>query len=262
MWIRRKTFDAITHATWWEGWRGARADAAKDESNKGDGRPPFTERETAFIAEQRRILAIQHAVEMTPTPETLLPLAETIEAYLRGDEPSDEAPEYDGPWPPDIHTAFDAAVESDERVQAWDQLAKHPFFASCFATDEPLSVSMLAKLDGLLATESIADDDRTHLVDTAAVKEAREILTEYEGTGIKIPKPTLVQDLSRPVVAPGFPNRPDATDVCKHCGRPIHVGDVFRDRGRKVWYHDTGFNVCLEPMGGTTAEPARGPQGA
>ena len=247
------------------------------------------------VDEARRILAIQHAVEMTPTPETLLPLAQTIEAYLLGGEEHADAlatSQRDVAWLSvelnkmiaERDTAADAAVESDERVQAWDQLCRHPFFAECFdgSSDEPLLTRMLAKLDNTRYSAGFAagkryvesrdavvseiieksqDDDRTHLVDTEAVEEARELITEYE----KDPKSLYAGFASaneRPVVSARFHEHPEPTDTCAHCGRPIHVGDVFRDRGRKVWYHDTGFNVCLEPMGGTTAEPARGPQGA
>ena len=38
-------------------------------------------------------------------------------------------------------------VESDPRVEAWASIAKHPFFADCYATDGTLIDAMLAKLD-------------------------------------------------------------------------------------------------------------------
>lgn len=37
-------------------------------------------------------------------------------------------------------------VEEDERVIAWESIAKHPFFAECYGTDGSLLDAMLEKL--------------------------------------------------------------------------------------------------------------------
>ena len=41
----------------------------------------------------------------------------------------------------------DYEADSDPRVEAWSLIAKHPFFADCYATDGALIDAMLAKLD-------------------------------------------------------------------------------------------------------------------
>ena len=41
----------------------------------------------------------------------------------------------------------DYEADSDPRVEAWSRIAKHPFFADCYATDGALIDAMLAKLD-------------------------------------------------------------------------------------------------------------------
>ena len=43
------------------------------------------------------------------------------------------------------HTCPD--VESDARVQAWNTIAVHPFFADCYQTEGTLTDAMVAKLD-------------------------------------------------------------------------------------------------------------------
>ena len=43
------------------------------------------------------------------------------------------------------HTCPD--VESDARVQAWNTIAQHPFFADCYQTEGTLVDAMVAKLD-------------------------------------------------------------------------------------------------------------------
>ena len=42
--------------------------------------------------------------------------------------------------------------EADERIDAWDQVAGHPFFADVYDKDGPLLDSMLDRLDRLMAT--------------------------------------------------------------------------------------------------------------
>ena len=46
-----------------------------------------------------------------------------------------------------VQALDDYEVESDPRVEAWSLIAKHPFFADCYATDGTLIDAMLAKLD-------------------------------------------------------------------------------------------------------------------
>lgn len=38
-------------------------------------------------------------------------------------------------------------VEADARVQAWNTIAQHPFFADCYQTEGTLTAAMVAKLD-------------------------------------------------------------------------------------------------------------------
>lgn len=72
--------------------------------------------------------------------------------------------------------------DEDERIQAWHQIAEHPFFAECYPLDEPLIVSMIAKLDKVHEYLSALDapqpaiqadfwDDRTtpHLTEGGAL---------------------------------------------------------------------------------------------
>lgn len=37
--------------------------------------------------------------------------------------------------------------EEDERISAWEEIAEHPFFKSCFEEDRPLLEAMIDKLD-------------------------------------------------------------------------------------------------------------------
>ena len=45
-----------------------------------------------------------------------------------------------------ISTHDDGVLESDERIQAWNEIAAHPFFASCYDAETTLLAAMLAKL--------------------------------------------------------------------------------------------------------------------
>lgn len=45
-----------------------------------------------------------------------------------------------------ISTHDDGVLESDERIQAWHEIAAHPFFASCYDAETSLLAAMLAKL--------------------------------------------------------------------------------------------------------------------
>lgn len=52
-----------------------------------------------------------------------------------------------------LHTC--ALDSGDERISAWHRIADHPAFRPCFASDEPLIDSMLARLDEPAATPTI-----------------------------------------------------------------------------------------------------------
>jgi len=41
--------------------------------------------------------------------------------------------------------------EEDERIEAWEHLARHPFFRECYDVEAPLLHTMLERLDGLMA---------------------------------------------------------------------------------------------------------------
>lgn len=40
--------------------------------------------------------------------------------------------------------------ELDERIHAWDQVARHPFFAEAYGDDSPLIDSFIRRLDQLM----------------------------------------------------------------------------------------------------------------
>lgn len=48
--------------------------------------------------------------------------------------------------------------EEDERIFAWEQIAKHPWFSECYESEEPLLTSVLRKLDRSIPTETARDD--------------------------------------------------------------------------------------------------------
>lgn len=45
--------------------------------------------------------------------------------------------------------------ETDERIQAWDAVASHPFFKEAYREEAPLIVSMLKQLDGLMTKREV-----------------------------------------------------------------------------------------------------------
>ena len=55
---------------------------------------------------------------------------------------------------------IDAALEEDERVIAWDQIAAHPFFRDCYGTETSLVEAMLAKLTASTFEAEIPDEIR------------------------------------------------------------------------------------------------------
>ena len=54
----------------------------------------------------------------------------------------------------------DAAVEDDDRVVAWDQIAAHPFFRDCYGSKASLLEAMLAKLTASTFEAPIPDEIR------------------------------------------------------------------------------------------------------
>ena len=76
---------------------------------------------------------------------------------------------------PSSHTCPD--VESDERVQAWDGIAKHPFFAGCYSTDGTLMDAMVAKLDAAHECSAVPVERLS-----AAVRRVRELHRESNGS--------------------------------------------------------------------------------
>lgn len=46
-----------------------------------------------------------------------------------------------------VTAAAEVPIEEDQRLSAWDKIAAHPFFASCYADERALFESMLAKLN-------------------------------------------------------------------------------------------------------------------
>ncbi len=69
--------------------------------------------------------------------------------------------------PVDLATLVDAALESDERVIAWDQIAAHPFFRDCYGTEGSLLDAMLAKLTASTFTAEIPDEVRERAAEPA-----------------------------------------------------------------------------------------------
>jgi hypothetical protein len=49
--------------------------------------------------------------------------------------------------------------ETDERIDAWKQIARHPFFAECYAEEAPLINSMLSALDAQVAMPKEASEN-------------------------------------------------------------------------------------------------------
>jgi len=47
--------------------------------------------------------------------------------------------------------------EVDERISAWETIAKHPFFEKAYAEERPLIVAMMSALDrAMVKTEPVA----------------------------------------------------------------------------------------------------------
>jgi hypothetical protein len=44
-------------------------------------------------------------------------------------------------------TAFLKSQQEDERIIAWERIAKHPFFLACYDAEEPLIDAMISLLD-------------------------------------------------------------------------------------------------------------------
>jgi hypothetical protein len=49
-------------------------------------------------------------------------------------------------------------TEIDQRIEAWEVIAKHPIFAPCYAETDPLLTSMMRLLDGLLGARTSDTD--------------------------------------------------------------------------------------------------------
>lgn len=60
----------------------------------------------------------------------------------------------------DEATRIDAALEEDERVTAWMQIADHPFFRECYGAETSLLKAMLAKLTDSMFTAEIPAEVR------------------------------------------------------------------------------------------------------
>jgi len=54
----------------------------------------------------------------------------------------------------------------DERIEAWDRIARHPFFRECYDSEAPLTDAMLVKLSQSPTTGTVHDLDQ--IVDKAA----------------------------------------------------------------------------------------------
>lgn len=69
--------------------------------------------------------------------------------------------------PVDLATMIDAALEEDERVIAWSEVAAHPFFRECYGTKASLLEAMLAKLTASTFTADIPAEVRERAGSTA-----------------------------------------------------------------------------------------------
>lgn len=58
------------------------------------------------------------------------------------------------PMPFAIVDATKPKAVPDERIQAWERIVSHPFFRSCFGTEELLIDEMIDALDSLMTVES------------------------------------------------------------------------------------------------------------
>jgi len=159
--------------------------------------------------------------------------------------------------PVDLATLVDAAVEADERVIAWDQIAAHPFFRDCYGTEGSLLDAMREKLTASTFTAEIPDEVRERAGSTAlGIPYAEpmhepEDTTECQGCAEDIAggfglycsacgKPRPARE-ARPVLL---------RSVCVHCGTPCE-----RASATAKWYHRDGRRDFRTFGGGHHATP-------
>lgn len=65
----------------------------------------------------------------------------------------------------DFDDQFDPS--KDQRIEAWDIIARHPIFAECFAAESSLIDAMMARLDSLLARKHPEPEITDEMVATA-----------------------------------------------------------------------------------------------
>ena len=54
-------------------------------------------------------------------------------------------------------------VEPDERLDAWESIARHPFFDECYSADSPLLAAMLGKLASRMPSDSERFPESSHV---------------------------------------------------------------------------------------------------
>ncbi|MEQ6899263.1 hypothetical protein [Microbacterium sp. KR10-403] len=70
--------------------------------------------------------------------------------------------------------------ETDERIQAWETIAKHPIFAPCYPEERPLIESIVDRLDRLAELEQTVNE----LAPAPAAHEPSEAEVEAAAAGI------------------------------------------------------------------------------
>lgn len=55
---------------------------------------------------------------------------------------------------------FLKSEQEDERVLAWERIAKHPFFVPCYDAEEPLIDAMLHRLDTVAEQQGVMTPDQ------------------------------------------------------------------------------------------------------
>ena len=58
-----------------------------------------------------------------------------------------------------LHATLSVTVELDERLDAWESIARHPFFDECYSADGPLIAAMLGKLASRMDAVPVEQDE-------------------------------------------------------------------------------------------------------
>lgn len=125
---------------------------------------------------------------------------------------------------------IDAALEKDERVIAWDQIAAHPFFRDCYGTETSLIEAMLAKLTASTFTAEIPAEVRERATEPAMRAPG---FCSHCGGSIYYSRPShaWVHSGAVPENCVPRPKPKHEEGLCRYCG-----GMIFR-RGGSPWYH-------------------------